>query len=74
MSTRPITRSKAIQIWFAAVSLVVVAAIALGAAVTMGTAALLLTMGLIPPAVVWMLWPSDDAPTLAETIHDAKAR
>jgi hypothetical protein len=74
MSIRHITRLKAIQIWFAAVSLVVVGAFALGAAVTIGTAALLLTMGLVPLAVVLMLWPSDNAPTMAETIHNAKAR
>jgi hypothetical protein len=73
MSFLRVTRSKVIQVWFAAVMLVAVAGIALGITVTIGTAALLLAMCLVPPAVVLMLWPSDNASTLAEAIRDAKA-
>jgi len=68
------TRSKVIQTWFAAVLLVAVAATVLGPSMTIGTAALLLALCLIPPFVVFMLWPSDKASTLAETIRDAKLR
>jgi hypothetical protein len=68
------TRSKVIQTWFAAVLLVAVAATALGPSMTMGTAALLLAMCLVPPVVVFMLWPSDTMSTLAETIREAKVR
>jgi hypothetical protein len=74
MSIRQITRSNVILAWFALVLLAVVAAIALGAAVTIGTAALLGAMCLVPPAVVVMLWPSDDTLTTAEAIRDAKSR
>jgi hypothetical protein len=74
MNIRQITRSKVILIWFALVLLVAVTAIALGAAMTIGTAALLLAMCLVPPAVVLMLWPSDDSLTMAEAIRDAKSR
>ena len=74
MSFLHVTRSKVIQVWFAAVLLVAVAGIALGITVTIGTAALRLAMCLVPPAVVLMLWPSDNASTLAEAIRDAKAR
>ena len=74
MNIRQITRVKAIQIWFAAVTLLVVAAIALGVVVTIGTAALLVAMSLVPPAVILMVWPSSQAPTMAEAIHRAKAR
>ena len=68
------TRSRVIQTWFAAVLLLAVAAMVLGPSMTIGTAALLLAMCLIPPVVVFMLWPSDKASTLAETIRDAKLR
>jgi hypothetical protein len=68
------TRLKVIQVWFAAVVLVAVAGMTLGVTVTMGTAALLLAMCLVPPAVALMLWPADNASTIAETIHDAKVR
>jgi hypothetical protein len=74
MSIRPMTRRRAIQVWFAAASLVAAAAIALGWIPTLGTAMLLLAMGLVPPAFAVALWPSADAATMAETIHDAKAR
>ena len=74
MSFSRLTRSKVIQVWFAAVLLVAVAGIALGITVTLGTAALLLAMCLVPPAVVMMLWPSDKASTMADAIHDAKSR
>jgi hypothetical protein len=66
------TRSKLIRIWFSAVALVVVAGMALGTAVTIGTGALLLTMCLVPPLLVVMLWPSGGPPTIAEVIHDAE--
>ena len=74
MSIRQLTRSNVILIWFAVVLLIAVAAIALGVAMTIGTAALLLAICLVPPAVVLMLWPSDNALTMAEAIRDAKSQ
>jgi hypothetical protein len=63
-----------IQVWFAAVVLIAVAATALGVSMTMGTAALLLAMCLVPPAVVFRLWPSDQPSTMAELIRESKTR
>ena len=74
MSFVHVTRSKVIQVWFAAVLLVAVAAIALGITVTIGTAVLLLAMCLVPPAIVVILWPSEKTSTMAEAIDDAKSR
>ena len=51
------TRSKVIQIWFAAVLLVTIARVGSGAAVTMSSVAEVLAMCLVPPAIVWVLWP-----------------
>jgi hypothetical protein len=73
MNFRHFTRLKILQVWFAVVLLVAVAAIALGVSVTIGTGALLLAVCLVPPAVLLMLWPSD-SPTMAESIRDAKLR
>jgi hypothetical protein len=72
MNRLNMTRSRVIQAWFAAVLLVAAAATALGVSMTIGTAALLLAMCLVPPVVVFMLWPSDSASSLAEVIRDAK--
>lgn len=74
MSFLHMTRSRMIQVWFGAAVLVAVAGLTMGVTVTIGTAALLLAMCLVPPAVVVMVWPSDKASTMAEAIHDAKSR
>jgi len=74
MGIRHLTRMRVIQIWFAAVLLAGVAAIASGVAVTVGTVVTLVAMCLAPPAVLLMLWPSDTASTMAEAIDDAKTR
>jgi hypothetical protein len=65
---------KVIQIWLVAVLLAGVAAIAMGMSITVGTAAVLLAVSLVPAAVVLMLWPSDTTSTMAEAIRDAKIR
>jgi hypothetical protein len=71
---KDMTRSRLIQVWFAAMALVVVASVALGAAVTIGTGAVLLALCLVPPAMILMLWPGVPTPTIAEVLHDAEGR
>ena len=71
---KEMTRSRLIGIWFSAVIVVVVAAVAFGAAVTIGTGTLLAAMCLVPPVLVWMLWRTGSPPTIAEVIHDAEQR
>ena len=71
----PVTGSSLIQSWFAAVSLVVAAAaVAFGAAVTIGTGAMLLALSLVPPAIVLLLWPEVKGPTVADVLHGADRR
>jgi fatty acid desaturase len=69
-----VTRSRLMQVWFAAVALVFAAALAFGVSVTMGTGATLLALCLVPPAVILMLWPGVQPPTIAEVLHDAERR
>jgi hypothetical protein len=71
---KDMTRSRLIGIWFSAVIVVVVAGMALGAAVTIGTGALLLAMCLVPPVLIWTLWRAGPPATIAEVIHDAEQR
>jgi hypothetical protein len=68
------TRSKVIQVWFVAVALVVAAAVAFGASMTVGTGVMLLALCLVPPALVVALWPVDQPPTAAEVLHDTDLR
>ena len=62
-------RSRLIQLWFATISLVVVAAVALGLTVTIGTAVILLGLSLVPPAIVLVLWPGVQASTAADVLY-----
>lgn len=69
---RNLTRSRLIQVWFAAVALIVVACAASGVVTTVGTGAMLLGLSLVPPAMVLVLWPGAQAPTVAEVLHGAE--
>jgi len=67
---RTMSRARLMQIWVAAVALVSVASMALGARVTVATAAALVAVCLVPPAIAALLWPSADSATIAEVLHD----
>ncbi len=69
---KDMTRAGLIQVWFAAVALGVVAGIALGASVTIGTGLILLALCLAPPTIVLMLWPGAHPPTAAEVLRDER--
>jgi hypothetical protein len=69
-----VTRSRSIQVWFAAVALIVAASVVLGASVTVGTAAVLMALCLAPPAIILMLWPGAQSATVADVIHGADRR
>jgi hypothetical protein len=68
------TRSKVIQLWFAAVVLVIVAGVAFGATVSVSTGAMLLALCLVPPAMILALWPGVQPPTIAEVLYDVERR
>lgn len=71
---REMTRSKLIQFWFATMSLVVAAAVALGVTVTIGTAAILVALSLVPPAIVLALWPGVQPMTAADVLYGRDRR
>ena len=64
-----ITRSKLIQISLVAVALLVAAGVAMGATVTVGTGALLVAGCLVPPAIVFMLWPGVETQTAGDVLR-----
>src|SRR5579872_2726897 len=63
---KEMTRSRVIQSWFVALTLVAVASIALGASVTLSTGAILLALSVVPPTIVLMLWPGPQPATAAD--------
>ena len=74
MNFKNMTRSTVIQLWFSAVLIAAGATAALGPPVTIATGAVLLAICLVPPVIIFMLWPSDTAATMSETIRNAKVR
>ena len=71
---RDMTRARLIQLWCATISLVVVAAVALGVTTTFGTAAVLLALSMVPPAIVLVLWPGIQPMTAAEVLYSRDPR
>jgi hypothetical protein len=71
---RNMTRSRLIQAWFATISLIVVAAAALGVTVTVGTAAILLPLSVVPPVILLVLWPGIQPRTAADVLYGRDQR
>ena len=71
---RNTTRTQVIQAWLVAVALVFVAAVALGAAVNVGTVGVLLTLSLVPPLITFLLWPVPESVTAGDVIRGTDRR
>ena len=71
---KDMTRSKAIQIWFAAVALIAAAMFSYGVNLTLWTWTVMLAVCLVPPTFLFMLWNDGQSRTIAEVIYDAEQR
>ena len=69
-----ITRTSVIQVWLAAAAPAVLAAVALGADVTVSTAVVLLTLSLVPSLLVFLLWPEAQSLTAGDVIRGTDRR
>jgi hypothetical protein len=69
-----LTRAKLLQIWFVAVGVAIVAAIALGVNVTISTGVLLFGLALVPAVIVWMLWPGARSLTAGDVLRGTDPR
>jgi hypothetical protein len=71
---RNMTRARLIRTWFTAIALVIVAGVALGVTVTVGTGVIVLALCLVPPIIVLLLWPGIQPPTAAEVLRGIDGR
>jgi hypothetical protein len=69
-----VSRSVVIQVWFGALVLIVVVCAAFGVSITLGTGAMLLIMSLVPPAVLLLLWPGIQPPTIGDVLRGSEQR
>jgi len=71
------SRTRLVGFWFAAVAIVAALVAAAGVPVSFSTTALLLTMCLVPPAILLFVWRGAPPPTVGEllyTVDDQKGR
>jgi UPF0716 family protein affecting phage T7 exclusion len=68
-----ITRNRLVGFWFAAVAVIIAVVVAMGMNVGVGTTALLLTLSLVPPGIILVLWRGAPSPTVAEILHTANS-
>jgi len=71
---RSISRARVIQLWLAAVALAVVAGVAFGAEMTAGIAGLVITLSVVPPLVVFLLWPEAQSVTAGDVLRGTDRR
>jgi len=65
------SRTRLVGFWFAAVAIVAASVVAAGVPVSLSTTALLLTMCLVPPAIVLFVWRGAPPPTIGELLYTA---
>jgi len=64
-----ISRTRLIGFWFGAVAVMIASAVALGVNIGVSTTALLLTMCLVPPAILLLVWRGAPPPTVGELLY-----
>ena len=68
---KEISRARFVGFWFAAVAVIIASLVAMGVNVAVSTAAFLLVLSLVPPAVMLLVWHRDSPPTVAEILYSA---
>ena len=63
-----ISRTRLVGFWFAAVAVIIAWVVATGVNIAIGTAALL-TMCLVPPAIMLLVWRGAPPPTVGELLY-----
>ena len=68
---KDITRNRLVGLWFAAVTVLIASVVAMGVNVGVSTTALLLTLSLVPPGIMLVLWRGAPPPTIGEILYSA---
>ena len=68
---KDITRNRLVGLWFAAVAVIIASVVAMGVNVGVSTTALLLTLSLVPPGIMLVLWRGATPPTIGEILYSA---
>ena len=66
---KSISRIQAVSAWFVVVTLAIASAVVAGVALNTGNITLWFVAGLVPPAVLFRLWPSGPPATVGEVLY-----
>ena len=69
-----ISRTRLVGFWFATIALVIAWVAGTGVNVSTSTAALLLTMCLVPPAILLFLWRGTAPSTIGELLYSVNKK
>ena len=68
---KEISRTRLVGFWFVAVAVIITSVVAMGVNVAVSTTALLVTLSLVPPGIMWVLWRGAPPPTRGEILYAA---
>ena len=68
------TRARLIQVWFGVVLVCVAVGMTFRMSVTFGTGTMLFVLSLVPPVIVFLLWPGVQARTASDVLHNVDRR
>ena len=71
---KEISRTRLVGFWFAAVAVIIAWVVGTGVNIAISTAAFLLTMCLVPPAIMLLLWRGAPPPTVGELLYSVNTR
>ena len=66
-----ITRNRLVGFWFAAAAVIIASVVVMGLHVAVSTTALLLTLSVVPPGIMLVLWRGAPPPTVGEILFAA---
>ena len=66
---KTVSRTRLVGLWFAVVAVLIAWVVATGVNIAISTAALLLTMCLVPPAIMLLVFRGAPPPTVGELLY-----
>ena len=68
------SRTQLLGFWFAAVAVIIALVVATGVNMAVSTTVLLLTMCLVPPAIMLLVWRGAPPQTVGELLHSVNTQ
>lgn len=70
---KEVSRHHLVGLWFVVAAIVIASIFAMGVNVAVSMTALLLTISLVPPVILFLVWRGAPPPTIAEVLYSVNA-